>query len=184
MKVVLATVGLVIALCAPAHATLLWDWSYGGDGISASGTFTTADTPDASGFFDITGISGLRNGVAITGLQPTGTAIPGNEPYAVDNLVRVAGSQLTVNGFGFSLADGTYSNPFYADFDTPPDYLEFYSVPGNPALSTELPISFAASIVATPAPALGTGGAGLLALATGGLALARWRSREQGRLRL
>ena len=47
------------------------------------------------------------------GLQPAGTAVPGNEPFAVDNLVRTAAPQLTVHGFGFSLANGDYANPFH-----------------------------------------------------------------------
>ena len=57
----------------PAEATIIWDWSYTGVGISAAGTFTTADTPDGSGDYLITAITGQRNGVAITGLTPTGT---------------------------------------------------------------------------------------------------------------
>src|SRR5271165_777367 len=73
-----------------AKALLLWNWSYSGAGISASGTFTTNDAPDAAGFYQIVGITGTDNGAAITGLQPTGTAIPGNEPYSVDNLVSGA----------------------------------------------------------------------------------------------
>jgi len=76
---------------APAEAARLWQWSYSADGISASGTFTTNDAADAAGFFLITGITGSRKGVAITDLQPTGAPIPGNELYAVDNLVSAAG---------------------------------------------------------------------------------------------
>ena len=89
-----------------ARALLLWNWSYSGAGVSASGTFTTNDAPDAAGFYQIVGITGTDNGAAITGLQPTGTAIPGNEPYAVDNLVSAAEPHLTKHGFGFSLANG------------------------------------------------------------------------------
>src|SRR6476660_6643770 len=56
-----------------AGTPLLWNWSYSGAGISASGTITTGDTATAAGRFLITGITGSRNGVAIVGLQPTGT---------------------------------------------------------------------------------------------------------------
>jgi hypothetical protein len=88
------TLGLLIAwlLAAslaparPAAASLVWTWSYSEAGISASGTLTTEDAANAAGFFPITGISGSRNGVAITALQPAGTAIPGNEPVLVDNV--------------------------------------------------------------------------------------------------
>src|SRR4051812_39242416 len=58
------------------------------------GTFTTVDTPDSAGFYLITGITGVRNGQTISGLQPVGTPIPGNEPFDVDNLVRTGTTQL------------------------------------------------------------------------------------------
>ena len=61
----------------PAEALLDWNWRYSGIGVSASGTFTTNDAPDGAGFYRIVWITGADNGLAITGLQPTGTAIPG-----------------------------------------------------------------------------------------------------------
>ena len=85
----------------PAGALLLWNWSYSGAGVSASGTFTTNDAPDGAGYYQIVGITGTDNGAAITVLQPTGRAIPGNEPYAVDNQVSAAEPHLTTLGFGF-----------------------------------------------------------------------------------
>jgi hypothetical protein len=144
---------IAIALVVPARASLLWSWSYSGDDITASGTFTTRDSPDAQGGYLITGISGTRNGKTITALQPTGTWIPGNEPYKVDNLIFPGPTpQLTKAGFGFALADGTYSNPFYADFLPTPEYLEFYSMPDSNS-STELPVVFSATLVPIPEPA-------------------------------
>jgi hypothetical protein len=109
---------LIAAAIFPIHgqtseALLLWNWSYNGTGVSASGTFTTNDAPDAAGFYQIVGITGTDNGATITGLQPTGTPIPGNEPYTVDNLVSAVEPRLTEHGFGFSLANGDYGNPFY-----------------------------------------------------------------------
>jgi len=148
----------------------LWDWSYSGAGINAGGTFTTEDAPDANGGFLITAIAGMRNGIAITGLQSTGTAIPGNEPYAVDNRVFLGPEpQLTTSGFGFSTADGDFSNPFFADFLPSPEYLEFFSTPpftdgGQGPGDSELPIRFNATPVPEPAPSvllLGVAAAGL-----------------------
>lgn len=157
----------------PAQAALTWDWSFtDGAAIEASGTFSTADTADAAGWYEITGIAGERNGVAITGLQPTGTAIAGNEPYAVDNLVRASGVQLTGNGFGFTTADGNASNPFYADFLAVPGYLEFHSIGPDGASSTELEVSFSAHISSVPEPGITT------LLVTGLLALAWARGRR------
>jgi hypothetical protein len=82
--------------------------------------------------------------VAITDLQPTGTAIPGNEPYAVDNLVSAAEPRLTTHGFGFLLANGNYANPFYNGSS----YYEYLSVPPyvNGA-GPEKPVSFSAAII-------------------------------------
>ena len=132
-----------------ASASSIWDWNYSGAGVVASGTFTTNDTPDGLGFYLITGITGTRNGQTITGLQPTGTPIPGNEPFAVDNLVSLNGPQLTHNGFGYAATGGNYANPFFADFLSPARYLEFFSAP---PFTSELPISFAATLATVPEP--------------------------------
>jgi len=128
----------------PAEALLLWNWSYSGAGVSASGTFTTNDAPDGAGFYQIVGITGADNGVTITGLQPARAAIPGNEPYAVDNVVSAAEPHVTTHGFGFSLANGNYANPFYKGSN----YYEYLSAP--PYVSgagPERPVSFSAAIV-------------------------------------
>ena len=133
-----------------AKALLLWNWSYTGAGVSASGTFTTNDAPDAAGFYQIVGITGTDNGAAITGLQPTGTPIPGNEPYAVDNLVSAVEPRLTAHGFGFSLANGDYANPFYNGSN----YFEYLSVPPyKTGAGPERPVSFSAAIVPEPSAA-------------------------------
>lgn len=140
-------ISAAMALSIPAHA-LTWTWSYSGNGISAHGSFTTTDIPDAKGFYTITAINGMRDDVRITGLQPAGTAIPGNTAYPVDNLIRETQPQLTGEGFGFSLANGGFSNPFYADFRTPHAYLEFHSNPPNgTGPTTELPVNFSATRV-------------------------------------
>jgi PEP-CTERM motif len=150
----------------PAPASTVWNWQYSGPDIAAGGSFTTNDSPDVSGGYLITAITGTRNRQTITALQPPGTAIPGNEPFVVDDLIfRGPGPQLTSGGFGFATSDGNFSNPFYADFLPTPGYLEFFSMPG--AGNTELPVVFAATPVATPEPAtyvLILAGAGLFGL--------------------
>jgi hypothetical protein len=146
----LASVAALSLTAAQANASLYWNWNYSGNGIIASGTFSTNDIPDALGFYLITAITGARNGETITALQTTGTPIPGNEPFAVDNLVRLDGPQLTHDGFGYAIAGGTYANPFFADFLSPPGYLEFFSSPpftgGSGTGDSELPIVFAATL--------------------------------------
>jgi hypothetical protein len=126
------TLALIISAGILATSMVLtWDWSYYSVGIVASGTFTTNHTPDISGFYQITGI---------TGLQPTGTAIPENEPYTINNSIGPNG-QLTDRGFGYSLADGTFAKTF-SDNSA---YFELYSAPQN-SQKSELLISFSATI--------------------------------------
>ena len=131
-----------------AFGDITWNWSFVGDNINASGTLLTNDTPNAMGFHQILSIAGSRNGDPITGLFPTGSAIPGNEPFAVDNLIRNGPQeQLTIHGFGFSTASGGYSNPFFADFLNPPAYLEVFT---TSTTFSELPITFTAAQAPEP----------------------------------
>jgi hypothetical protein len=134
------------ALAAQRAEALEWRWSYQGEGVEASGSFTTKDTPNADGFYAITGIAGEANGVAISGLQALGTSIPGNDGYPVDNLVGAEGPQLTLHGFGYALANGTYANPFYGAHFVPPGVYAFFSDPKNRKTSEPL-VRFAATIV-------------------------------------
>jgi hypothetical protein len=163
------TSGLVFGTMQTASA-LTWNWNYSGTGVEAIGTFTTDNTPDDLGFYQILGITGTRNGETITGLQPVGTPIPGNEPFNVDNLISLNTQQLKSDGFGYSTSGGNYSNPLFASFLPIPGYLEVFSAPpltpGFENLGTEdseLPISFSASIITVPEP---TSILSLFALAT------------------
>lgn len=169
------TSGLIFGGARSASAALLWNWSYSGSGINASGTFTTENTPDSDGFYLMTAITGTRNGQAIIGLQPTGTPIPGNEPFVVDNLIRLGFPQLTGDGFGYQIADGSYVSPFFADFLSTPTYLEVFSA--EPFIfgfenlgpeDSELEISFSATLVPEPSSVLG-----LLALTGLGMAMGK-----------
>jgi hypothetical protein len=144
LRLVLLLIGP--ALVAGRAEALEWRWSYEGAGVSAAGSFTTRDAPDADGFYEITALAGQANGVAIAGLQPPGTAIPGNEGYPVDNLVRTASPQLSKHGFGYGLASGAYDNPFYGAHFVPPGYFAFFSDPANRKTS-EPAVVFKAAIV-------------------------------------
>lgn len=149
---------------AAAHADTTWHWQYSGAGVAASGTLLTKDTPDAAGFYKVLSITGSRDGDAITGLYPTGSAIPGNEPYAVDNLLRVEGTngQITVHGLGFSLASGAHANPYFADFLATPGYMEVFT---QGSAFSEVPVTFTATAVPEPATlALVLSGLGVMRL--------------------
>jgi hypothetical protein len=134
-----------VAFTARSAEALEWRWSYRGEGVAASGALTTKDTPNADGFYEITRITGEANGVAITGLQPSATSIPGNDGYPVDNLVRPDAPQLTLHGFGYALANGTYATPFYGAHFAKPDYYAFFSDPANHRTS-EPAVTFTAKI--------------------------------------
>lgn len=114
-----------------AEASTRWRWTCTGPGFEAKGVFTTGDAPDADGFYPITDVTGEANGVPITGLQPAKTAIPGNEGWPVDNLVRTEAAQLSPGGFGFALADGSFANPFFGARFEPPGFLVVISNPGK-----------------------------------------------------
>ncbi len=179
--IVLSTTSGLFFGTMQAASALNWNWNYSGTGIAANGIFTTNDTPNDLGFYQIFGITGTRNGETITGLQAAGTPIPGNEPFNVDNLISLNTQQLTTNGFGYSTSAGNYSNPFFADFLTPPGYLEVFSaipqIPGSQNFGpedTELPIRFSASIITVPEP---SSIFGLLPLGTLGGALALKRKK-------
>lgn len=132
----------------PARAPLLWQWRIIGNGITASGTFTTDDTPDPQRFYRITAISGLANRGTITALQSTGTAIPGNAGYVVDNLVSPNVPQLTTHGFGFAVSNGEYHNPFHSSA-----YLDYISTPPYAdGAGKEPAIQFTATLASKPAP--------------------------------
>ncbi len=149
-----ASSAMIIADSQPAEA-LVWDWNYSGANINASGIFTSNDTPNDLGFYQITGINGKRNGDDITGLFTTGVPIPGNEPFEIDNLISLNPQQLTGDGFGYSTSKGNFVSPFFASFLPVPGYLEVFSapplIPGFENFGpedTELSINFSA----TPRP--------------------------------
>jgi hypothetical protein len=79
-------------------------------------------------------------------LQPAGTSIPGNDGYPVDSLVRLEAPQLTLHGFGYGLANGTYANPFYGAHFVKPDYYAFFSDSANRRTS-EPAVTFTATTV-------------------------------------
>ncbi len=120
MKLALALALAAATSAGSAEASTRWRWTCTGPGFEAKGELTTEGEPDADGFYAIVEVAGEANGVRIAGLQQARTAIPGNEGWPVDGLVRARPPQLSAGGFGFALADGSYVNPFYGARSTRP----------------------------------------------------------------
>jgi hypothetical protein len=127
-----AVAGVVVSM-SPAQA-IMWNWNYTGTGVTASGTFTTTDTP-VGGFYTVQDITGVRNGNTITGLVPAGA---GN-PNVWDR-----------NGLLFSGTGFTFDGISYYVGGTPFGEVSLYSASGNvfDYTSTDTPVSFSA----TPVP--------------------------------
>ena len=115
--ILLAVAGALLASTAPAMAAV-FNWTYEGDllirgsgTVSASGTFTTTDTTSTVGgrqAYTVTGITGTRNGVGITGLATTFPTIFGG----ADNFLFSTGAPFSDLGVSFSLANGRFGNFF------------------------------------------------------------------------
>ncbi len=147
----LASSALIVA--PPAKATV-FDWSYTGlNGYNVTASGTLVATPLGGGAFDVTAITGTRNGVAITGLTS----------YAVqDNTVFTGFPQLDYFGLAFTDTNGNAFNAFYDAAINDPYECGFVGyceigpgVPGTdglgPPRDAEGPIAF--TLTAVPEPA-------------------------------
>jgi hypothetical protein len=141
-----------------AHASLLWDFTFGviGGGDTASGTLTTNSL--SSGTYAITGITGTFDGQTITGLAPTGQG-----PYNIsDNLLYPGPGFLDLGGLAFTFSGGGPETIYGAEgcctfFD--------YSTANDASGSA----NFSASLVPEPASA------GVFAMGMAALGLLRRR---------
>ena len=106
-KLWLSLVLIVVALYATTSFASPWtfDWTFtgiNGSSVTASGTLTA--TSLGGGVFQVTSITGMRNGVAITGL----TSYAGNH-----DLVYSSPPYLDYPGLAFVDANGFAYNVFY-----------------------------------------------------------------------
>jgi len=154
-KTVCLAAALTLAGLGSAQANT-WAWSYSGTGVTASGTFTTAGAalvPE-----DILTFSGLRNGVAITGLVPLDT----DPNFLYDNQFIAVGDHFSDAGVLYSVAGQDNVNLYFLA-GTYTDLV--IDAAGN---AVETPISFSVSAVPEPATALALlTGLGVLGLRLG-----------------
>jgi hypothetical protein len=138
----LVTAGLLSATSASAVTT--WNFSYTGAGVTASGSFTTAGNalvPE-----DILSISGLRNGIAITGLVPVGS----DPDFFYDNQFTVASPNFTDGGMVYSLANGQNINVYFFAGT----YTDLFVVNNTTPFETDITWNVAAAPVPEPATVL------------------------------
>ncbi len=103
----LAVAAVGLASLGAAHADTTWAFSYTGQDVTASGTFTTAGnalTPEA-----VLSITGFRNGQAITGILP----LDSDDNFIYDNLFTSASPNFTEGGILFSVAGGQPNTNVY-----------------------------------------------------------------------
>jgi hypothetical protein len=131
-------------LASSAKADLLFSFSYTGDGISASGELLTSDITvtnvDGTSFsgYDVLGITGQRNGVAITGLLDN-PAFPGpsnNGTFLYDNILLTSPFGFDNDGLVFVTgSDGNDYNLFSTSAPTGGGYTEYApSTGGQPSV--------------------------------------------------
>jgi PEP-CTERM motif len=124
-----------------------WVFSYTGPGVTASGTFVTAGAALVAE--DVLSISGLRNGVAITGLVPVGS----DSDFIYDNQFTITSPNFTDGGILFSTAENVNTNVYFFEGE----YFEVQA--GTPEVS----VAWRVSAVPEPATVLSMlAGLGLL----------------------
>ena len=168
---------LSLGITPPAHADVVYDWSFnaGPGGQSGSGTLTTADQQDQShvGGYDLTGITGVWNDIN-TGTFP----ITGLTSFVnADNIFYPAGPVFGLYGFSFSDSNGDLVNiSTYCTDSTGTRYCALEYVPaagdGSPQMG-----DFTVTPASVPGPIAGAGLPGLI-VACGGL-LGWWRRRRK-----
>lgn len=150
---------LFLCLATGIASADTFNWSYSGtvwggsDTVSASGTFTT--DPFNGSYYQITDITGQRNGVAITGLSNFAGS---------DNQLFLSGPTFDSLGLSYT-AGGVDYNIYWTLLDFDELHLEF-----NPFHQIDFDV---ASITVSPAAPAVPEPASIILLASGGLALVR-----------
>lgn len=136
----LITVALLAGTALLAHADS-FQFNYTGAGITASGIFTGAATQSA-GVYQISAVSGTRNGLAITGIDPGADYADDLLYYPAQNTgTAQPASFLDLNGIAYLVGNTSYN--LYSSNTTP-------TIVEN---DDSAPVSFSVTeIPATPEP--------------------------------
>jgi hypothetical protein len=106
-KIIFTAVAATLLFPAAAQASLLFNFSFSGPGVTANGQFTTNDL--SGGSYLVTGIAGTRNGIAISAL------IPPNGFMFNDNLLYPSAPIVDFDGIGYA-SGGVNYNIFFESF--------------------------------------------------------------------
>ena len=86
-----------------------WQFTYSGAGVTASGDLTTLATP-VGGEYQIVGLTGTRNGVAMNALLPGGTySASGGGLLISDNELSPTAPYLDLSGFTFNAGNDLFN---------------------------------------------------------------------------
>lgn len=105
---------LAALISLPAYASMVnYQVSYSGSGVTGNLLVTTNGVLNGSGAYTITGVTGFRNGAAVTGLLPAGNN-PSNPNCGMspcwiltsDNLLFPTAPQLDTYGFTYTIGGG------------------------------------------------------------------------------
>ena len=159
----IAAVATLAFACGRAPADV-FDFSYSGSGFSASGTITA--TLQSSNQYLISGITGQRNGSAITGLYPAGTLYSDGFTQT-DNILYyppgVGEHYFDIQSFLYSTADGGEWSPYY--YTSNGDYEEWNNITSANVVISSITVTRETA----PAPTPGKGILSYLFIGLGGL---------------
>ena len=139
----------MLAMSKPARAgDILWNFAYAGSGVSASGVLDTQGAGSGvNGGYAIVGITGQRNGVNITGIEPPSGTNTTGYGFNYDNTLFTGPSPFVdLAGMLFTVSVGNGVNVYY-DGGTYYDYQ--YGGNNSTALGTPVD-SFSVTPVSEP----------------------------------
>lgn len=137
--------GAALLAAGAARADTLWNWSYSGDGVTASGTFTTAGTalvPE-----DILSFTGTRNGTAILGLVP----LDSDSNFIYDNQFTSVAPYFSEPGILYDIGGGTAGSHINIYWDSADGLIHDLQVDPTESFVIDTVVTFSVSAVPEPA---------------------------------